>query len=148
VRYYAALQLSSLGAEVGRPAVPVLKTILEKEKDDDLVERAKLGLLRIQPEALAGAREGGSGEGASGASAGWIRVRVRKPGQSRPSVSINLPVALAELVFKSLPEDARRELRERGYDADNFWDRLKKLGRTEILTIEGDEGERIEIWIE
>jgi hypothetical protein len=146
VRYYAALQLSALGPEAGRPAVPVLKKILEEERDQDLVERAKLGLLRIEPEALAGAPTG-PGD-ASGRAASWIRVRVRKPGQSRPAVSVNLPVALAELVFKSLPEEARRELRAKGYDADNFWDRLKKLGRTEILTIEGDEGERIEIWIE
>ena len=43
VRYYAALQLAGLGKELGMPALPVLKEIVAREKDDDLVERAKLG---------------------------------------------------------------------------------------------------------
>ena len=75
-------------------------------------------------------------------------MRIYEKGDAQAKVSINLPVALAELVFKSLPDDARAELREKGYDAANFWERLKKTGPTEILTIEGDEGERIQVWIE
>ena len=39
-------------------------------------------------------------------------------------------------------------VRRKGYDADNFWDQLKKLGPTEIIDIEGDDGEKIQIWIE
>lgn len=148
VRYYAALQLAGLGPQAGAAAVPVLKRILESEKDEDLVERAKLALLRLDPAALAPARAPAAAPSASRREASWLRVRITKRGQSQPAVSINLPVALAELVFKSLPEGARRELREKGYDADNFWGRLKKLGPTEIVTIEGDDGERIQIWIE
>ena len=67
---------------------------------------------------------------------------------TRPKVTLNLPMTLAELLFKSLPEDAKRDLRRKGYDADNFWDQLKKLGPTEIIDIEGDDGEKIQIWIE
>jgi hypothetical protein len=51
-------------------------------------------------------------------------------------------------VFKNLPEDARDELREEGFDADNFWERLKDSGPTDILTVEGDDGARIQVWIE
>ena len=65
-----------------------------------------------------------------------------------PEVSVNLPLGLAELVFKSLPDDARKDLKLKGYDADNFWDRLKKLGPTEILSIDGKDGERVQIWLE
>jgi hypothetical protein len=75
-------------------------------------------------------------------------VRIYDKGGSKAKVSVNMPVALAELVFKSLPDEARAELRKKGYDADNFWDRLKRLGPTEIISIEGDEGERVQIWIE
>ena len=39
-------------------------------------------------------------------------------------------------------------LRKEGYDARTFWERLKKTGPAEILTIEGDDGERIQVWIE
>jgi hypothetical protein len=146
VRYFAALQLSTLGP-AGRPAVPVLKKIVAEEKDEDLVERAKLGLLRLEPTALAAA---GTPPRASGArsAAGWIRVRIYDKGGAKPKVSVNLPVALAEMVFKSLPDAARDELRRKGYDADNFWGRLRGLGPSEIVTIEGDDGERVQIWLE
>ena len=147
VRYYAALQLSSMGAPAGLAAVPVLQKIVAEEKDEDLVERAKLGLLRLDPGALTRAVLAPAPSG-HGKSASWIRVRIYERGSDRPEVSVNLPVALAEMVFKSLPDDAVRELKLKGYDAGNFWDRLKALGPTEILRIEGERGERIEIRLE
>ncbi|HVO11593.1 MAG TPA: HEAT repeat domain-containing protein [Vicinamibacteria bacterium] len=147
VRYFAALRLASLGPEQGKPAVPVLKEILAKETDQDLVERAKLNLLRLDRSALATSppppppRNGHR-------QAGWIRVRVYDRGSSRPTLALNVPIALAELVFKSLPEDARDELRRKGYDSASFWERVKKTGPTDILTIEGEDGERVQVWIE
>lgn len=145
VRYYAALQLGSLGPPAGRPAVGVLQEILAQEKDEDLVDRAKLALLRVDRSALV---EAAPARTVQGREAAWIRVRIFDKGASRPRLSLNVPVALAELVFKSLPDDARAELRKKGYDADSFWGRLKKTGPTEILTIEGDDGQRIQVWIE
>jgi hypothetical protein len=59
-----------------------------------------------------------------------------------------VPLALAEMVFKSLPDDAIDDLRRKGYDAERFWEQLRKLGPTEIVKIDGDHGERIHIWIE
>jgi hypothetical protein len=153
VRYFAALQLASLGPEAGRPAVPVLQEILERERDEDLAERAKLALMRVDRDALARstgarpAREAAPRAG-GGREAGWVRVRIYEKGKSGPKLAINLPVALADLVFKSLPEDAVADLRREGYDAATFWQQLKKTGPGEILTVEGDEGERIEVWIE
>jgi tetratricopeptide (TPR) repeat protein len=152
VRYFAALQLASLGPDAGRKAVPVLQEIIERERDDDLVERAKLALLRVDRDALARATGARSHRTEppprSGREARWVRVRIYEKGSPHPQVAINLPVALAELVFKSLPEDAVADLRKEGYDAASFWQKLKKLGPTEILTIEGDGGERIQVWLE
>jgi hypothetical protein len=147
LRYFAALRLASLGPEVGRPAVPVLKAIVAHEKDEDLVDRAKLALLRVDPRSLAEASPAPTPQRAAH-QASWIRVRIYEKGDARAKVSINLPVALAELVFKSLPDETRAELRKKGYDAGNFWDRLKQTGPTDILTIQGDEGERVQVWIE
>ncbi len=147
VRYFAALQLASLGRGVGEPAVPVLKEILAHEKDEDLVERAKLALLRVDPAALTKAAPSPAPRHPA-RQATWIRVRIYEKGQSRASVSINLPVGLAELLFKSLPDEARAELRKKGYDAGSFWERLKQTGPADILTIEGDGGERVQVWIE
>lgn len=151
VRTFAALQLAGLGAPVGKPAVPVLCALLAGEKDPDLLDRAKLALLKVDPQALAGesckpaASTPRPATSVGKAPATWIRVRIYQAGQSKPNVAINLPLALGDLVFKSLPEDSRRELRKKGIDADTFWERLRRLGPTELIQIQGEDGERIEI---
>jgi hypothetical protein len=145
VRYYAAFQVAGLGGAEAQAAVPALKAILGKETDPDLVERAKVYLLRLDPRALAGAE----GRPAAGAAAvTWLKVRIFEKGRKAPEVSVNLPVGLAELVFKSLPDDAKRELGRRGYVEDNFWERIRKLGPTQIIDIDDGEGGRVQIWTE
>jgi tetratricopeptide (TPR) repeat protein len=154
VRYFAALQVASLGPDECRPAIPVLKEILAKEKDDDLVERGKLALLKCDRNALPPPAPipprppASSAKGASAKAASWVHIRIYEKGQSKPNVAINLPVALADLVFKSLPDSAMADLRKEGYDARSFWEALKKTGPAEILTVEGKDGERIQVWLE
>ena len=150
VRYYAALQVANLGEEMARPAVPVLLDIIKTEKDDDLVQRAKLALLRVDPAALTGVSDDRlrTAPVRPARKAGWIKVRITEKGASAPKVSVTMPFALAELVFKSLPDEALRELKSKGYDAENFWQKLRDMGPTDVIDIEGDEGERIRIWIE
>ena len=165
VRYYAALQMSGLDAEMGRLAVPVLRQILAQEKDAELVDRAKLGLMRWDPAALSGPATSGAPSATASArtpapviaprtttgrarEAHWVHVRITEKGGTKPKVSINLPLGLAEMLFKSLPEDAKADLRREGYDPETFWARLRQLGPSEIISIEGDEGERIQIWTE
>jgi tetratricopeptide (TPR) repeat protein len=149
VRYYAALQVATLGPEMARPAVPVLLDIIKTEKDADLVERAKLALLRVDPSALTGVADVAPAAVSRPArTAGWIKVRITEKGAAAPKVSVTMPFALAELVFKSLPDEALRDLKGKGYDAGNFWKKLRDMGPTEVIDIEGDEGEHIRIWIE
>jgi hypothetical protein len=150
VQYYAAFQLAGLGGEVGQPAVPVLRRIVASEKDADLVDRARLYLLRLDPEALneAPPAHGSSAKRSGTTQARWFRLRIYKQDSTEPSVSVNVPMALADLVFDSLPDVARAELRKEGVDAEKFWTRLKKLGPTEIVEIKGEDGERIKIWLE
>lgn len=148
VRYFAALQLAGLGREVGRPAVPVLCRIVHEEADEDLVERAKVALIRLDPSCLSRADEAPPPALGPGGGARWFKIRIYEGGRPEPTVSVNLPVALAELAFKSLPDDARRELKKKGYDAENVWEQLRKLPRAEIVDIRGENNERIQIWIE
>ena len=151
VRYYAAFQLAGLGPAAGKRAIPVLRRIIEEEKDEDLVDRAKLYLIKLDPQSLSRLEPRVSAQadvGARRADGRMLRVRIFKEGFPRPKVTVNLPMTLAELLFKSLPEEAKRDLQRKGYDADHFWDQLKKLGPTEIIDIEGDAGEKIQIWIE
>ncbi len=142
VRYYAALQSCRLEPPAAQPAVPILKRIVAEEKDEDLVERAKVCLLGLEPQSLSSAPPSATRK------ASWIRVRIYEKGKPTPQVSVNLPMALADLVFKSLPDETRQKLGQKGFDADNFWERLKKLGPTEIIDIRGDDGEKVQIWIE
>jgi len=144
VRYYAALQMSGLDADMGRRAAPVLRRIMAEEKDADLVDRAKLGLLRWDPSALAEA----AGPRPSGRQAHWVRLRITEKGGATPKVAITVPLALAEILFKSLPDHVKTDLRKGGYDAERFWEQLRQLGPSQIISIEGDEGERIQIWTE
>ncbi len=151
VRYFSALQLASLGVEQCKPAVPVLQEIITKEKDDDLVERAKLALLRCDRSALPAPSAAPSAAPAPRQARGqatWVRVRIYEKGHSKPNVAINVPVALADLVFKALPDEAIADLRKEGYDARSFWEAVKKTGPAEILTVEGKDGERIQVWLE
>jgi tetratricopeptide (TPR) repeat protein len=150
VRYYAALQSCGLGLEAGRPALPLLKTMVQTETDDDLVQRAKLCLLRLDPKALADIRPSASAPGRNGDAVRGRMLKVRIFEQGRRKVSVDVPLALAEIVLKSLPEDAKNELRKKGYgDPEHFWEQLVKLGPTQIIEVEADEeGQRIQIWIE
>jgi hypothetical protein len=150
VRYYGALQLASLGSDTGKRALPILCRIVAEEKDEDLVDRAKLAILKLDPKSscLQSSVKAEGQVGAGHSDGRMLRVRIFERDGSRAKVTVNLPMALADLLFKSLPEDAKRDLRRKGYDADNFWDQLKKLGPTEIIDIEGDAGEKIQIWIE
>jgi hypothetical protein len=141
VRIFTAIQLAGMD-ECAR-AVPILRRVAEEERDEDLVQRARLGLLRCDPKGLSETRPP-VGTGATR----WVKVRIFEPAGSRPKLSLNIPVGLADLVCKSLPEDARKDLGKKGLDCDNFWQRLKAMPPAQILEIEGDEGERIQIWIE
>jgi hypothetical protein len=150
VRYFAALQLGGLGAPTSQRAVPVLQEILARESDQDLLDRARLVLMKLDPKALAQAPAQALAEPPRTAAGGarWLRVRVFERGRSQPEVSINVPVALADILFESLPDEARIELKKKGYDADNFWRKLKQLGPSEIVEIKGDDGSVVKVWLE
>lgn len=147
VRYFAALQMAGLGPAAGQAAVPVLKEIVASERDPDLVDRAKLHLMRLDPGALAAGPGAPPQPPSRAGAATWVKVRVFARGKGEPKLSINVPFALADLLFKALPDDVRKELRSEGYDADSLWDKLRALPPTQILEVVGED-ERIQIWIE
>jgi hypothetical protein len=163
VRYFGALQVASLpGLPDARKATPVLREIVASSKDADIVERAKLQLLRLEPKSLAEAPPGRAVRPSStpvpprssGLSsprepegpARLLRIRITKGGKQ--TVSVTVPFSLAEFVFGSLPETTKRGLELKGYDADGFWKRLRALNIREIVSIVGEDGETIEIWVE
>ena len=137
---------------VGGTAVPIetMRAVMEQPKHarapqgTTLPESGASGTARPTRHLLGEPRRSGGPDAPNR----WLKVRIFEKAHSRAKLSLNIPMALADLAFKSLPDDARQELRKKGYDADNFWERLRRLPPAQILEIEGDDGERIQIWIE
>ena len=142
VSYYAAFRLSLVkDKSVAVKAIPVLKQIIEEEKDGDLKDRAKIALLRVSPNALKQVeqeREEGNAK--------ILKIRVYVTGKKEPEVSINIPWALADLALRAIPEKDRAAMRAERYDLDKIIDQLTK---TKGSIIEIREKDRIiKIWID
>ncbi len=141
VRYFAAIRLSQVEEKkIAAQAVPVLEEIVKKEKDNELRDRAKIALLRINPDALKDLEDEMPERRAL-----LLKIRVWKNGKL--TLKINIPWALADVVFGSMSEEEKEELRKEGYDLDTITKTLMEEGG--IIEIENpEEGTVIKIWIE
>jgi tetratricopeptide (TPR) repeat protein len=141
VKYFAAIKLSQVEEKkVASRAVPVLKEIIKKEKDDELRDRAKIALLRVDPGVLKDLEEERPVRGAR-----LLKIRVWKDGEL--TLKINIPWALADLALGSIEEEEKAELKKEGYDLDTITKTLVEAG--EIIYIENkEEGTIIKIWLE
>ena len=145
IRYYAAYKLSLVSdKKEAAKAAPVLSRIVETEKDPELLDRARIALLRVSPESLKTAEDR---KPRSGSTARLLRIRVRKAGQREPVFSLNIPFALADLALSAMDENDKAAIRKQGYDVAKIIDELSK-SKESILRIVGDDGTVIEIWIE
>ena len=145
VSYYAAYKLSFVtDKKRAAKAVPILKRIVETETDPELLDRARIALLRISPESLKSAEEG---QRRAGTTVRTLHIRIRGEGQREPAFSLNIPFALADLALSALDEGDKAALRKKGYDVAKIVDQLSK-SKERILRISGDDGSLIEIWID
>jgi hypothetical protein len=144
VRYYAAYKLSMVAdKKLAAKAAPVLTGIVESEKDPELLDRARIALLRVSPESLKSADERAPRTG----SARLLRIRIRKAGVKEPVFSLNIPFALADLALSAMDDDDKAAMRKKGYDLNRIMSELSK-SKESILRIAGDDGSIIEIWID
>jgi hypothetical protein len=141
VSYYAAFKLSYLpDRKTAALALPVLQTILEGEKDEELRDRARLAVMRIEPARLKGMdRQGRESSGR------MLRIRIFEKNNPHADVSLNIPLALADLALKSLSQEQKRSLRKKGYDPDDILAQLTAKG-TKIDIRDNDSV--IQIWVE
>ena len=145
VRYYAAYKLSFVAdKKIAAKAAPVLSRIVETEKDPELLDRARIALLRVSPESLKSAEDR---KPRTGTTARMLRIRVRGAGQKEPAFSLNIPFALADLALSAMDEDDKAAIRRKGYDINKILNELAK-SKESILRIAGDDGSIIEIWID
>lgn len=141
VRYYAALRLSYLeDKREAREAIPVLKEILEEEEDQELVDKAKIALLRIDPDFFQEYEEKREERRTM-----LMKFKVVNKKTRAETFSLSIPWALADLALANIPEEAKSELRKEGYDLDRIMKEIIEGGR--IIEIETKDT-IIKIWID
>jgi hypothetical protein len=140
VRYYAAVQLSYVKEKrIADRSVPVLKQIILEEKDPELRDRAKIALMRVSPDALAGLEEPRADKKPR-----MLRIFIQ--GEKNEKFEFSIPWALADLALAALSEEDKAALRAKGYDIARI---VRDLQSTKGTIIEiNAEGKRFRIWIE
>lgn len=142
VRYYAAHKLSYVkDKKIASKGIPVLKEILKNEQDAELRDRAKINLLRIDPDALRDFDEKGYGRGAR-----IFHLQIINRWKKEPEFSLNIPWALADLALSAIPENEKAEMRKEGYDLDKIIKELMEF-RGKIIEIKTEKS-IIKIWID
>ncbi len=140
LRYYAAIVLSrAKDKSSANKAVPILKKAAAEESDRDLVDRAKLALMRIDPEIF---KQPAKSENSKN------RMLVIKAVNKKTKIetfSLTIPFALFGLAMDSLPDDAKEAMKEKGCDMDEILNTIAKKG--EILKIESEDS-IFKIWLE
>jgi len=142
VRYYAAFKLSYIkNKEIASRGIPVLKEILRKERDDELKDRAKIALLRIDPDVFKDFEEERYEKKVK-----LLKIRVYDRGKKEAKFSFNIPWALADLALSAIPEEAKADMRKEGYDLDRI---IRNLVESEenIIEIKAEDS-IIKIWID
>jgi len=141
IRYYAAVKLSYLkDKKEAKKAIPVLEEILEEEKDQELKDKARIALLRIDPDAFKDFEEERYERKIM-----MLKIRATDRWTKKITFNLNIPWALADLALANIPEEAKRQLRQEGYDLDRILRELIERGR--IIEIETKDSV-LKIWIE
>jgi len=140
VRYYAAFKLSyAKDKEVAEEAVPILKKIVRRESDDELVDRAKVALMRIDPGYLKDVSK------KKGHETRMFNLRVIDKKTKKVKFTLSIPFVLAKLAMDALPKEGKEALEEKDVDIDRILDALIKVPK--LMRFE-EENVIVEIWLE
>jgi hypothetical protein len=137
--------------------VPILKEVVRKENEREIVDRARIALLRIDPKALSEQTESRKPpkpqpqtdkqqRNEKRSDTRMFHLEVYEEGIAKPRVELNIPFALAQLAIAALDESTKKEMRKKGVDVDNVWESLNRMGPTDILTFR-DGKNVVKIWI-
>lgn len=142
IKYMAAFKLSYVkDKKTARKGLPVLMEILEEERDDEFKDRAKIAVLRVDPDALKDFEEDRY-EG----KAKMLKIRVYEEGKKKLKLSLDIPWALADLALAAIPEEEKESMRKEGYDLAKIIRELTKV-KGNIIEIKSEDSV-IKIWID
>ncbi len=139
-RYYAAFKLSySKDKRVAVLGVPVLKQIVTDNDDEDLVERARIALMRINPSYLKDRELMKTDSRYS-----IIKIDIYDKVEKKSKVSLSFPLALGKLMLGALDEADQNKIFN-GESINSFLEKMMKSG--EMLKVDSDT-ELIRVWLE
>jgi len=144
VRYYAAVQLSYVKEKrIADRSVPVLKRIIEEESNGELRDRARIALLRVSPEALAGLEDRPAEKRIR-----MLRIMVLDTISKKVEFELNIPWALADLALSAIPEEQKAAIKDKGYDINRILGDLQSARGTVFEVNDLKTGTTLRIWIE
>ncbi len=139
IRYYAAFKLSYLkNKKYAKASLPVLNNIIKKEKDHELVDRAKLALMRINPKYLKSVSK-------KQMSDKNLNIKIYDKKKKKETLSLSIPFLLAKLALEALPDEEKKLLKNKGYSIDSILEKIINSG--ELFKFEVEDI-IIKIWIE
>ncbi len=146
IRYYAAYELSFCREKKeAEKSVPVLQKMLETETNPELIDRARIALLRVDPKALE--RSDTRHEDRSVDRHARV-LRIRIGGKDGAKVDLSLPIGLADLALSAISDEDKAFLRRKGYDPDRILDDLSRGDGSVIEISDPEDGTTFKIWIE
>jgi|GEM_PF-906011 len=139
IRYYSALELSYLKEkDVASKAVPVLKEIVRLEDNEELINRAKLALMRIDPRYLQETARESDMEDA------LLKITVYDKIKKKFTMEISIPFALVKMALDSLPDEVSREFSDQDIKLDTIMDII--MEKREVFKMETQES-IVKIWL-
>jgi hypothetical protein len=142
IKYMAAFKLSrARDRKTAKKGLPVLMEILEEERDDELKDRAKIAILRVDPDTLKDYEEERYERKAK-----MLKIRVYEKGEKNLKLSLDIPWALADLALAAIPEEEKESIRSEGYDLDKIIRELTRV-KGNIIEIKSEDSV-IKIWID
>ncbi|MFC2158987.1 tol-pal system YbgF family protein [Acidobacteriota bacterium] len=145
IRYYAAFTLSKAEEKkYARKAVPVLEEIIEEEEDEDLRDRARIYLLRIDPDKYSEQEDEEYDRSPQS-----LHIEFKHLTKKGVSFSIGIPWALADLALGAMSaedmSELRKELRSEGLNLDKLLKDVRNH-RGEIFELKTKDA-IIKIWV-
>jgi hypothetical protein len=142
IKYMAAFKLSYVrDKKTAKKGLPVLMEILEEERDDELKDRAKIAVLRVDPEALKDFEEERYESRAK-----TLHIRAYDEKGKEIKLSLDIPWALADLALAAIPAEEKEDIRKEGYDLDKIIRELTRV-KGNIIEIKSEDS-IIKIWID
>ena len=147
-RIFTAMELSRLPRcdDAKAKALKVLLEAQRLEEDTDFRNEICLAIIRIDPSKCSGTSDDATDDGPS-----FIKVRVFDCNAERVKVSVNMPFSFARAVMESLGPEILDEIKEEGFDIENLWDSISKMGPDQRFQLKIDDDNRceeIEVWFE